>query len=43
MNGYPEPSPLAPARAIRNGLVLAAVMWLVPFAALLIAHHVGGP
>jgi len=38
VNGYPEdPHPLAPARGIRNGLVLAGGFWLLIFVVLLVA------
>lgn len=38
-HGYPEdPHPLAPARGIRNGLILAGGFWLVVFVLLLLAR-----
>lgn len=40
MNGYPDnPDPLAPARGIRNGLLMAAGFWLTVFVVLLVAFN----
>lgn len=40
MNGYPaDPDPLAPAKGIRNILLLSAGFWLVVFVVLQIAFR----